>query len=82
MDRDEEERRGLTRRELLQWEVLVGPAAQISNPLFTNCRPPQFSFSSGRNNYTELAFDPTSGEITLRWIDGDGVAFATETIRP
>jgi phosphodiesterase/alkaline phosphatase D-like protein len=40
------------------------------------------SLADYRQNYTELALDPTSGEITIRWIDGDGTAIATRTIRP
>ncbi|MCB9623158.1 MAG: alkaline phosphatase D family protein [Sandaracinus sp.] len=65
-----------------QWEVLVGPGAQVGNPLSSSCRPPQFPFATRENNYTDLAFDPTSGEVTIRWIDAAGAAFATQTIRP
>lgn len=65
-----------------QWEVLAGPGAQTANPLWTACNAPQFTYATGTNNYTEIALEPTSGEITIRWIDGDGTAIATRTIRP
>lgn len=65
-----------------QWEVLAGPGAQIANPLWTTCNAPQFTYATGTNNFTELALDPTSGEITIRWIDGEGTAIATRTIQP
>lgn len=65
-----------------QWEVLVGPGAQTANPLWRSCREPQFTFASGTNNYTELAFDPMTGAVTVRFIDGDGAVFEEQTITP
>lgn len=56
-------------------EVLVGPGAQTANPAHFALLGGQFDFTSGKNCYSTLALDPTTGEVTVSWIDGDGDAF-------
>ncbi len=65
-----------------QWEVLVGPGAQTQNPLHTTLTGSRWPHADGTNNYTELRFDPTTAEIRVRFIDGDGDVVADETISP
>ncbi|MBK7858434.1 MAG: alkaline phosphatase D family protein [Archangiaceae bacterium] len=63
-----------------QYEVLVGPAAQMPNLSPSYPSGPQFDWSSGINNYTELELDPERGTIRARWFDGRGRALYTRDI--
>lgn len=65
-----------------QLEVLVGPGAQRANMLPSYPGPPQFDWSSGTNNYTELHLEPTTGELTLRYFNGEGRIFFERTYTP
>jgi len=61
-----------------QREVLCGPGAQGANALLPSLLAPQFSFTTGTNNFTTLRFDPALGEVRIGYIDGDGSEFHTE----
>jgi len=65
-----------------QWEVLVGPGAQVSNPLHSALTGSRWPYAGGTNNFTELRFDPSAGEIRVRFIDGGGGVIADESIAP
>ena len=63
-----------------QNEILVGPGAQVGNPLAIGLSlRDQFDWSSTRNNYTTISLDPISETITLEYIGAD-VAGNAETI--
>jgi alkaline phosphatase D len=53
-------------------EILVGPGAQVPNPSPSYPDAPQFDWSSGVNNYTELALDPNTGIAKATWLDAGG----------
>jgi alkaline phosphatase D len=52
-------------------EVLCGPGAQRANPLWTTLGD-AFEFRTGTSNVTFLRLDPTRGEVTITFVDGDG----------
>jgi alkaline phosphatase D len=56
-----------------QTEILVGPGAQVANPLVLSVRPPQFDWSSGSSNVTQLDLDPQAGTIRCVWRGTSGV---------
>lgn len=56
-----------------QVELLVGPAAQQRNLVPSYPSKPQFDWSSGKNNFTRLDFDPATRTVTVRFIDGQGL---------
>ncbi len=64
------------------WEVLAGPGAQTSNPLYVglNALPSRWPVATGTNNYTRFEFDPAAGTVRVVFINGDGDEFATHTI--
>ena len=63
-----------------QHEILVGPGAQVGNPLAIGLSlRDQFDWSSTRNNYTTIALDPTAETITLEYIGAD-ISGNAETI--
>lgn len=62
-----------------QREVLVGPGAQSSNPLEASLFAPQFSFKTGKNNYTTLKLDPAAGSVTVGYHDATGTMFHSES---
>jgi len=62
-----------------QVEVLVGPGAQNGNVLAATLGPPQFYWASSENNYTELAFDPASRTVDVRFHNGEGFVIASHT---
>ncbi len=53
-------------------EILVGPGAQLPNVSPSYPAGPQFEWSTGLNNYTELELDPSRASIRARWLDGRG----------
>lgn len=61
-------------------EVLVGPAAQDPNPLWsTLVGDSQFDFASGTNNYAVFDLDPASRVAKVTYHDEDDTAFATRS---
>jgi alkaline phosphatase D len=62
-----------------QIEVLVGPGAQSGNPLAIGLGGAQFDFATGTNNYSVLDLDPTTGSITIRWIDASGATIQMQS---
>lgn len=53
-------------------EILVGPGAQVPNPLVLTLAAPQFEWASGVNNYATLRLDPSAREITVTYFSGSG----------
>lgn len=63
-----------------QNEILVGPGAQVGNPLAIGLSlRDQFDWSSTRNNYTVISLDPISETVSLEYIGAD-IAGNAETI--
>lgn len=60
-------------------EALVGPGGQFSNPSPSYPGPPQFDFSTARNNYVVVDLEPADLTARLRYIDGTGRVFADRT---
>lgn len=56
-----------------QTEILVGPGAQVPNPLVLSARAPQFDWSSGSSNVTQLDLDPQAGTIRCVWRGVNGI---------
>ncbi len=56
-----------------QTEILVGPGAQVGNPLVLAARGPQFDWSTGTSNTTLLDLDPAAGTIRCVWRGANGV---------
>lgn len=55
-----------------QNEILVGPGAQVGNPLAIGLSlRDQFDWSSTRNNYTVIGLDPVAETVTLEYIGAD-----------
>jgi alkaline phosphatase D len=55
-----------------QLEVLVGPGAQIANPLLFSVVAPHFDWVSGVNNVTRMELDPATGVARLLVVNGAG----------
>lgn len=54
-------------------EILTGAVATRSaNPLWNECRAPQFAFATITENTASIALDPFTGEATVTWYDGAG----------
>lgn len=56
-----------------QTEILVGPGAQVPNPLVLSARAPQFDWASGSSNVTQLELDPQAGTVRCVWRGANGV---------
>jgi alkaline phosphatase D len=56
-----------------QTEILVGPGAQVGNPLALSARAPQFDWASSTSNTTLLDLDPAAGTIRCVWRGANGV---------
>ena len=57
-----------------QNEILVGPGAQVGNPLAIGLSlREQFDWSSTRNNYTIISLDPVAETISLEYMGADAL---------
>ena len=65
-------------------EVLAGPTAALGggNPIWEQCRAPQFGFVSATENTAFFDLDPESGEVGVSWVAADGRTLAEYTFRP
>jgi alkaline phosphatase D len=63
-----------------QIEVLVGPGAQVPNPLLGTLRNnDQFDFVTGTSNYTALRLDPGDRSVRATFHDGGGAIVGTRS---
>jgi alkaline phosphatase D len=59
-----------------QREILVGPGAQIPNPLAQFVVGPCFDMVAAENNYAIIDLDPIVRRAGIRWLGVEGHAFA------
>lgn len=60
-----------------QLEVMVGPAAQITNPLWPTIIGPQWDYVGGYNNTAAIGLDPQRMEVSVTFLDRHGVEHAS-----
>ena len=65
-------------------EVHAGPTAAAGggNPIWEQCRAPQFGFASATENTAFFHLDPDRGEVRVSWIAADGRALADVSFQP
>jgi alkaline phosphatase D len=65
-------------------EILAGPTAAAGggNPIWEQCRAPQFFFASATENNAFFHLDPQGGEVRVSWIAADGRALAEVSFHP
>jgi alkaline phosphatase D len=63
-------------------EVLAGPVAcSRPNPVWEQCRAPQFEFASPTENAGFFELDPETGEVRVSWLAADGSLLAERSFR-
>lgn len=60
-----------------QIELLVGPGAQIPNPLVTTLSAERFDFTTAESNYGILDLDPATRRVRASWHNGAGEVIAS-----
>ena len=65
-------------------EILAGPTAAQGggNPIWEQCRTPQFGFACATENTAFFHLDPESGQVRVSWIAADGRALADISFQP